>query len=98
MLSFPGANQEQMRAFKEYIERQVATNRDFMERLLRARDFQDAFRIQVKFFFSPMEGCRRGCESDWRKPSGRTAAPWPSGRSGAVKISDQPAALPRRSR
>jgi hypothetical protein len=47
---FPGANQEQMRIFREYIERQVATNRDFMERLLRAKDFQEAFRIQVEYF------------------------------------------------
>jgi hypothetical protein len=52
---FPGANQEQIRTFREYIERQVATNRDFMERLLRARDFQEAFRIQVEYFQSQLK-------------------------------------------
>ena len=36
--------------FKEYIERQVAANRDFGEKLLRAKDFQEAFRIQVEYF------------------------------------------------
>jgi uncharacterized membrane-anchored protein len=29
MRGFPGANQEQISTFKEYIERQVAANRDF---------------------------------------------------------------------
>ena len=54
MRGFPGANQEQIGTFKEYIERQVATNRDFMERLLRAQDFQEAFRIQVEYFQSQL--------------------------------------------
>jgi Phasin protein len=53
--NFPGANQEQIRIFREYIERQVATNRDFMERLLRARDFQEAFSIQVEYFQSQLK-------------------------------------------
>jgi hypothetical protein len=34
--AFPGANQEQISTFKGYIERQVASNQDFGERLLRA--------------------------------------------------------------
>ena len=50
MRAFPGANQEQISTFKECIERQVATNRDFGEKLLRAKDFQEAFRIQVEYF------------------------------------------------
>ena len=54
MRNVPGANQEQIRAFKEYIERQVATNRDFIERLLLAKDFQEAFRIQVEYFQSQL--------------------------------------------
>ena len=55
MRLFPGANQEeQIRTFKEYIQRQVATNRDFMESLLRAKDFQEAFRIQVEYFQSQL--------------------------------------------
>ena len=54
MRNVPGANQQQIGTFKEYIERQVATNRDFMERLLRAQDFQEAFRIQVEYFQSQL--------------------------------------------
>ena len=50
MRAFPGANQEQISTFKECIERQVATNRDFGEKLLRAKDFQEALRIQVEYF------------------------------------------------
>ena len=50
MRNVPGANQEQIRTFMEYTERQVAANRDFCEKLLRAKDFQDAFRIQVAYF------------------------------------------------
>jgi hypothetical protein len=50
MRGFPGANQEQ------YIERQVAANRDFGEKLLRAKDFQEAFRIQVEYFQAQLKG------------------------------------------
>jgi hypothetical protein len=55
MRSFPGANQEQIRTFREYIDRQVAANRDFGEKLLRAKDFQEAFRIQVEYFQSQLK-------------------------------------------
>ena len=55
MRGFPGANEEQIGTFKAYIERQVATNRDFMERLLRAKDFQEAFRIQVEYCQSQLK-------------------------------------------
>ena len=48
MRGFPGANDEQIATFKAYIERKVAANRDFVERLLRAKDFQEAVRIQVE--------------------------------------------------
>jgi hypothetical protein len=54
MRGLPGANQEQISTFKEYIERQVAANRDFGEKLLRAKDFQEAFRIQAEFFQSQL--------------------------------------------
>ena len=57
MRGLPGANQEQISTFKEYIERQVASNRDFGEKLLRARDFQEAFRIQVEYFQSQLKAC-----------------------------------------
>ena len=52
--SFPGANQEQIGTFTAYIERQVAANRNFMDKLLRATNFQDAFRIQVEYFQSQL--------------------------------------------
>ena len=55
MRGFPGANQEQIGTFKAYLERQVATNRDFGEKLLRARDFQEAFRVQVEYFQSQLK-------------------------------------------
>ena len=54
MRLFPGANQEQIRTFKEYVQRQFATNRDLMESLLRAKDFQEAFRIQVEYLQSQL--------------------------------------------
>jgi hypothetical protein len=54
MRGFPGANQEQIGAFKAYIERQVAANRDFVEKLLHAHDFQEVFRIQVEYFESQL--------------------------------------------
>jgi len=54
MRLFPGANEELIRTFKEYIERQVATNREFMERLLRAKDFQEALGIQVEHLQSQL--------------------------------------------
>jgi hypothetical protein len=34
---------------------QVAANRDFVERLLRARDFQEAVRIQVEYLQSQLK-------------------------------------------
>ena len=55
MRGLPGANQEQISTFKEYIERQVASNRDFGEKLLRANNFQEAFRIQAEYFQSQLK-------------------------------------------
>jgi hypothetical protein len=55
MRGFPGANDEQIATFKAYIERKVAANRDFVERLLRARDFQEAVRIQVEYLQSQLK-------------------------------------------
>ena len=55
MRGFPGAKEDQITDFKAYLERQVAANRDFVERLLRAKDFQEAFRIQVEHFQSQLK-------------------------------------------
>ena len=57
MRNVPGANQDQIRTFMEYTERQVAANRDFCEKLLRAKDFQEAFRIQAEYFQSRLKAC-----------------------------------------
>ena len=54
MGGFPGANEDRIAAFKSYLERQVAANHDFAERLLHAKDFQEAFRIQVEYFQSQL--------------------------------------------
>ena len=55
MRGFPGANDEQIATFKAYIERKVAANRDFVEKLLRAKDFQEAVRIQVEYLQSQLK-------------------------------------------
>ena len=55
MRGLPGANEDQITNFKAYLERQVAANRDFVEKLLRAKDFQEAFRIQVGYFQSQLK-------------------------------------------
>ena len=55
MLGLPGAKEDQIADFKAYLERKVAVNRDFVERLLHAKDFQEAFRIQVEYFQSQLK-------------------------------------------
>ena len=55
MRGFPGVNDEQIATFKAYIERKVAANRDFVEKLLRAKDFQEAVRIQVEYLQSQLK-------------------------------------------
>ena len=55
MQGLPGANEDRIATFKAYLERQVAANRDFAEKLLRAKDFQEAFRIQVAYFQSQLK-------------------------------------------
>ena len=55
MRGVPGANDDQITTFKAYVERKVAANRDFVEKLLRAKDFQEAFRIQVEYFQSQLK-------------------------------------------
>ena len=51
----PGASDDQVSTFKAYVERKVAANREFAEKLLRAKDFQEAFRIQVDYFQSQLK-------------------------------------------
>jgi len=55
MLGLPGAREDQIADFKAYLERKVAANRDFVEKLLRAKNFQEAIRIEVEFFQSQLK-------------------------------------------
>ena len=55
MQGLPGANQNAIANFKAYLERRVAANHDFAEKLLHAKDFQEAFRIQVEYFQSQLK-------------------------------------------
>ena len=54
MLGAPSANEDQVKAFKVYIERQVAANQAFVSRLMHARDIREAMQIQVDYFQSQM--------------------------------------------
>ena len=56
MGGLPGADEDRIATFKAYLERQVAANHDFVEKLLRAKDFQEAFRVQVEYFQSRLKG------------------------------------------
>ena len=55
MLGFPGAKEDQIADFKAYLERKVAANREFVEKLLRAKNFQEAIRIEVEYFQSQLK-------------------------------------------
>ena len=77
MRGFPGAKEDQITDFKAYLERQVAANRDFLEKLLRAKDFQEAFRIQVEHFQSQLRGAAEDANqigtkmaSSFKRPTG----------------------------
>lgn len=56
MRGLPGADEDRIATFKAYLERQAAANHDFVEKLLRAKDFQEAFRIQSEYFQSQLKG------------------------------------------
>ena len=60
MQGFPGADEDRIATFKAYVERRVAANHDFAEKFLRAKDFQEAFRIQVEYFQSQLRGVAEG--------------------------------------
>ena len=42
-------------SFKAHIKRQVAANYAFVDKLLRAKDFPEAFRVEVEYFQSQLE-------------------------------------------
>ena len=55
MRNFPNAKEDRAGAFKAYVERQVAANHAFVDKLLRAKDFQEAFRVQAEYFQSQLK-------------------------------------------
>ena len=55
MRKFPGASETGVGAFRAYIEEQVAANHAFVDKLLRAKDFQEAWRIQAEYFQSQLK-------------------------------------------
>jgi len=77
MRGFPGANEDQITNFKAYLDRQVAANRDFLEKLLHAKDFQEAFRIQVEHLQSQLRAAAEDASqigtkmaSSFKRPTG----------------------------
>ncbi len=54
MLTVPNANEDQINAFRTYIDRQVAANQAFVTKLLGAKDIQGAVQIQLEYFQSQM--------------------------------------------
>jgi len=54
MLSVPNANEDQISAFRAYIDRRVAANRAFVSKLISAKDLPEAMQIQVEYFQSQM--------------------------------------------
>jgi hypothetical protein len=50
MRSFPNFREDQVGSFRAHIERQVAANHAFVDRLLRAKDFPEALRIEIEYF------------------------------------------------
>lgn len=55
MRAVPSAREDQVGAFKAYIERQVAANHAFVDKLLHAKDLPEAMRIQSEFFQSQLK-------------------------------------------
>jgi hypothetical protein len=53
--SVPNTNEVRLGAFKASIERQVAANRAFVDRLLRSKDFWEALHIQSEYFQSQLK-------------------------------------------
>jgi transketolase len=55
MRGIPNTKPDQVAEFKAYIERQVAANHAFVDKLLRAKDFQEAFRIHTEHLQSQLK-------------------------------------------
>jgi hypothetical protein len=55
MLRVPNANEDQIKAFRGYLDRQIAANEAFVSKLLRAKDIPEAVQVQVEYFQSQMK-------------------------------------------
>jgi hypothetical protein len=53
--SFPSGGTEVGEKLKSYAERNVASTREFIKHLSRAKDFEDALRIQTEFMHAQMQ-------------------------------------------
>jgi hypothetical protein len=53
--SFPSGGTEVGEKLKSYAETNVASTREFIKQLSRAKDFEDALRIQTKFMHAQMQ-------------------------------------------
>jgi hypothetical protein len=54
MRSFPSTNEQQISAFKGYIERQVAANHAFVDKLLHVKSLPEALHVEVEYFQSQL--------------------------------------------
>jgi hypothetical protein len=55
MLTVPNTNEDQVTAFRAYIDRQLAANQEFVTKLIGAKDLQGAVQVQVEYFQSQMK-------------------------------------------
>lgn len=55
MRRLPAANAIKADAFGAYVERQIAANHAFVDKLLHAKDFNEALRIQAEYFQSQLK-------------------------------------------
>jgi len=55
MRGFPNVSEQKVGEFRAYLEQQVAANHTFVDKLLHAKDFPEAFRIQVEYVQSQIK-------------------------------------------
>jgi len=65
---------EQITTVKEYVERKVAANKEFVEKLLHADNFQEVFRIQVDYFQSQLKAAAEDAHQIGAKMAGSLKA------------------------
>jgi hypothetical protein len=55
MSKLPLGETEQAKAFRSYVERNVAASFKFSDKLLHAKDFEDVVRLQAEFFQTQLQ-------------------------------------------